>query len=159
MDESLDDRLDMPAGCPKATTMQSPTSESGSHIIPPVPTDARVDNALAPASTCAHMDEASAPATTCAHADEAQAPATTDACTNEARAPATTGVHEEGVPVPATVEGSHLSTSVPPINVSLTEDPQLANGHALKKRKVAAPAIVSNSISDKYDFIDHMTPF
>jgi hypothetical protein len=70
--------------------------------------------------------------------------------TNETQAPATTGVREEGIPAPAMVEESPMSTSAPPTDVSLTEDPpQSANGPAPKKRKVAARAIVSDSISDK----------
>ena len=57
-------------------------------------------------------------------------------------------------PLVATVEGSLLSTSAPPTGVSLPEDPpQLVNGHhdrpAPKKQKVAARAIISESISDK----------
>jgi hypothetical protein len=64
---------------------------------------------------------------------------------------AATDAHEEGVPAPAAVEETPLLTSAPPTIVSLTENPpQLLNGPAPKKRKIATPAIVSDSISDKY---------
>jgi hypothetical protein len=101
---------------PKATT-QSPTSEPDLHTVPPIATDARVDEALT------RM---------------------------------TTGAREDGVPAPATVGEILLSKSAPPADASLTEGlPQLADGPALKKRKLAAPAVVSDSISDKYGFFLH----
>lgn len=67
-------------------------------------------------------------------------------------APSTIGVREEGEPTPETIEGALVSTSTP-LNAdeSLTKDQsQLANGPpSTKKRKVAARAIISDSISDK----------
>ena len=121
MDESLEYQPGIPTGSPEATTAQPLTSNSDSDL---------------------HTVVTVLPMPTDVHADKAQAPATI-------------GEREEGVPPPvATVEGSLLSTSAPPTGVSLPEDPpQLVNGHsdghAPKKRKVAAPAIISQSISDK----------
>ena len=69
---------------------------------------------------------------------------------DKTQAPATTGLCEKGVSVPATVEESPMSMLALPTDVSLMEDlPQLANGPAPKKWKVATHAIVSDSISDK----------
>jgi hypothetical protein len=83
-------------------------------------------------------------------------PIAMDTRVDEALAPMTTGAHEDGVPTPATVGNTILSTSAPPVDASLTEGPpQLAGGLALKKWKVAAPAVISDSISDKYGFFLH----
>ena len=77
-------------------------------------------------------------------------PIPTDVHADETQAPATTGIREEGVPAPATVEESPMSASALPTDVSLSEDsPQIASGPTPKKQKVAARAIVSDSISDK----------
>jgi hypothetical protein len=75
---------------------------------------------------------------------------------DEVLAPATTGAREDGMLAPEMVEGTLLSTSAPPMDALLTEGPpQSADGPAPKKRKVAAPAVVSKSISDKYGFFLH----
>jgi hypothetical protein len=127
----------MPTGCPETTMnpLMGPTSESNLHTISPMLTDTHADEARAPATAGVHEEGVSAP-TTGVH--EKGIPALT------------TGVREEGVPAPATVEGPLQSTSALPTDASLLEDPpQLANGPAPKKRKVAAPAIISDSISDK----------
>jgi hypothetical protein len=69
---------------------------------------------------------------------------------DKALAPTTTVARKGSVLAPATVDGTLLSTSTPPSNASLTEGlPQFADGPTRKKQKVAAPAVVSNSISDK----------
>lgn len=73
----------------------------------------------------------------------------------------TKGGHE-GVSVPTTaaVEETLLLTSAPPTKALFTEDPpQLADGPALKKRKVAAPVIVNDAISDKLEFLFHTSLF
>jgi hypothetical protein len=145
MDESLEDRPSMPAGCPEAMTTQPPTFDSDLHTVLPMPIDIHTDKTQAPATTGVHEEGFPAPAMV-----EDSPMSTSAPPINETQAPATTGVHEEGVPAPAMVEESPMSTSAPPTDVPLTEDlPQSANGPAPKKRKVAARAIVSNSISDK----------
>jgi hypothetical protein len=84
-------------------------------------------------------------------------PIAMDAHMDEALALMTTGAREDGMPTPATVGNTILLTSAPPADASLTEGPpQLVGGPALKKWKVAAPAVISNSISDKYRFFLHM---
>jgi hypothetical protein len=73
-----------------------------------------------------------------------------DVHVDEPLVPATTSAHEDGVLAPATVEATAPSTSTPTPNTSLTDDlRELADRPAPKKRKVAAPAIVRDSISDK----------
>ena len=73
-----------------------------------------------------------------------------DACADIVQAPATTSVREEGIPASATVDGAPILTPAPPTDASSTEIlSQVANGPTPKKRKVAARAIVSDSISDK----------
>jgi hypothetical protein len=127
----------MPTGCPKATMNPptGPTSELDLHTISPMLTDTHADEARAPATAGVREEGVSAP-TTGVHEEGIPA--------------LTTGVHEEGVPAPTTVEGPLQSTSALPTDASLLEDPpQLANGPASKKKKVAAPAIISDSISDK----------
>jgi hypothetical protein len=72
-----------------------------------------------------------------AHVDKALAPTTMVAC-------------EGSVQALATVDGTLLSTSTPPTDASLTKDlPQFTDGPTHKKQKVAASAVVSDSISDK----------
>jgi hypothetical protein len=179
MDESLDNRPDMPTGCPEATTAQPSTSDSDLHTVPPMPTDIRADETQTLTTTGVRKEGVPAPATmeesllstpapptdetqalttTGVHEEGVPAPATMEESllstpappTDETQALTTTGVREEGVPAPATMEESLLSTPAPPTNASLPEvPPQLANGPAPKKRKVAARAIISDSISDK----------
>jgi len=161
----MEDRPGIPTGCPEATMTTRPlTSVSDSHTITPVLTDVHANEAQTPAITDAHADEAQtpaitdtrtdkapAPASTDARAYEAPAPTITDAPMDEAPTPVTTGVHGEAVSALATVQGTLPSTSDLPTDVSPTEGPsQITNGPVPKKRKVSAPAIVSDSISDKY---------
>jgi hypothetical protein len=83
-------------------------------------------------------------------------PIAMDACMDEALAPMTTGACKDGMPTPATVGNTILSTSALPADASLTKGlPQLAGGLALKKWKVATPAVISDSISNKYGFFLH----
>jgi hypothetical protein len=83
-------------------------------------------------------------------------PIPTDAHVDKALAPVTTGACEDSVPAPEMVEGTLLSTSALPMDASLTEGPpQSADGPTPKKQKVATPAVVSKSISDKYGFFLH----
>ena len=90
-------------------------------------------------------------------------PTPADTHTDETWAPATTSVHGERRSAPATVEpvgGTLLSRSAPSGDVLHAEDqPQSASGPPPKKRKVAAPATISDSISDKYDFFLYMMLF
>lgn len=132
-DERLNDQLGMPAGCPEAISTQSPTSQSDSHTVLPVQTSSRQP------PTSQSDSHTLPPVPTDAHADGGQPQATIS-------------VRNESVPAPATVDGTVSSTSALPVptDLSLTNDlPQLTNGPAPKKRRVAAPAIVSESISDK----------
>ena len=124
----------MPAGRPEQIITQSCTSESEpSDSLTVLP----VQIAQTPMTPSAHTPTSRpdshtvAPVPTDTNVDKGQPQATTDSC-------------EESVPVPGTV------TPAPPTNPSLAEDsPQLANGPAPKKRKVDAPAIISESISNK----------
>ena len=142
-DEGMDDRTGTPTGCPEVTTMaaQPPTSSSDLHIVLPVPTDVYTDEIQVPVTTTVHEEAIPALATMegfpmTTSVDETQVPATT--------------VCKEAVPAPATMEGSAMSTSALPTDMPLPEDPpQLSIGPAPKKWKVAAHAIISNTISDK----------
>ena len=80
-------------------------------------------------------------------------PIAMDACVDKALAQITTGAHEDGMPALATVGEILLLTSAPLVATSLTEGlPQLVDGPASKRWKLAAPAVISNSISNKYGF-------
>ena len=176
MDESLDNQLDVSTGCPETTTTQPSTSNTDLHTVPPMPTDFRADETQTLTPTGAREEGVPAPtaveeslSTPALPTNEMQGP-TTGACkegvpaptaveeslstpvppTDETQGPTTMAAHEEGVPALTAVEESFASTSAPPTNASHPEDPpQLAKGPAPKKRKVAARAITSNSISDK----------
>ena len=65
MDESLEDRPSMPAGCPEvATTTQPPPSTPDLHTVPgPMPIDIHTDKTQAPATTGVHEEGFPAPAT------------------------------------------------------------------------------------------------
>ena len=149
MDESLDNRLDMSTGCPEATMAQPSTSNIDLHTVPPMLTDFRADDSDETQTlTTTGAREEGVPAPTAPEESFLSTPAPP---TNETQGPTTTGACKEGASVPAltTVE-EFLSTPAPPTNATLPEDPpQLDNGPAPKKRKVAARAITSNCISDK----------
>lgn len=156
MDESLDIQMDMSTGRPEATTSR-PSSESSNsdlHTVPPAPTDFCADETQVLTTTGVRDEHVPAPATTQEPLLLTPAPPT-----DETQVLTTTGAHEEHVPAPATMQES-LSTPALPTNASLPEVlPQLANGPAPKKRKVAARAITSNSISDKYGFVSVYNAF
>ena len=133
--------------------------------------DAQMGEALAPTTTGAREDCVPAPERAEGTLSLTSAPPTgvplavaegpvrlangPDAQMGKALAPTTTGAREDCVPAPERAEGTLSSTSAPPTGVSLAvteEPPRLANGPAPKKRKVATPAVVSNTISDKYGF-------
>src|SRR6267154_1724123 len=129
MDENLDNPPDMSTGCPEAMTAQPSTFNSDLHTVSPMPTDIRADETQTLTTTGVRKKGVPAPATV-----EESLLLTPAWPTDETQALTTTGVREEGVPAP--------STPAPPTNASLPEDPpQLANGPAPKKWKVAARAI------------------
>lgn len=143
MHESMDDQLGMPTGSPEALmTQPHTTSDSDSDLltVPPILTDTSAD------------ETRTAP------------PILTDTSADEMRAaPAAPGVHDEGDPALATAEGSLLlrsADSAPSADELRIEEPaQSASGPAPKKRRVAAPATISDSISDKYGIFLYMMFF
>lgn len=140
----------MSIGRPFAMTAQpsSKSSNSDLHTVSPMPTDFCADEIHTLTAICTCEKHVPTPATIKEPLLLTSAPPT-----DEMQGLMTPSAHEKGVQAPATVEKS-LSTPALPTNASLLEDPpQLANSPAPKKWKVAAHAIMSNSISNKQGFV------
>jgi len=117
------------------------TSDSDLQTVPPMSTDARMDETRALSTTAVHEEV------------HTVLPMSTDARVDETQALLITAVHEERVLVPATAEGTEgtlLSRSASTNGLRIEDLPQSASGPAPKKRKVAGLATISDSISDKY---------
>lgn len=176
MDKSQDNQPGMLTGCPEATTTattQITTSKShlstallmhtespattSVHEVSALTTGIRKEGILAPAARERTLLSASALPTneslTKNPLQVSNSPAppkgkVTTPTINEDVIPQSTVVREEDEP--AIGKGSLLSASVLPTYASLAGSPlQVTTGPTPKKQKVAAPAIISDSISNK----------